>query len=78
MLTHPPRTFIADRVKRWTADEVKALREELHVTQEELARAVGVSFATLSRWENGHNLPSRLACDKLTELANGGSRGAGD
>lgn len=33
-------------------------REELGLSQAELARAVGVSAATLSRWENGGNVPS--------------------
>jgi len=45
-----------------TIDEIlKKLREELDITQEQLARDLNVSFATLNRWENSHTKPSRLA-----------------
>ncbi|MDY6392383.1 MAG: helix-turn-helix transcriptional regulator [Bacilli bacterium] len=37
---------------------IKALRENLLVTQTELANMLGVSFATVNRWENGHFEPS--------------------
>jgi len=42
-------------------DEVKAVRSALNITQEELAHALGVSFATVNRWENGKTSPSKLA-----------------
>ena len=49
-----------------TLDEIiKEVRKELNVTQEQLARDLNVSFATLSRWENNHNVPSRLARMRL-------------
>ncbi len=32
---------------------VKELRERLHLTQEAMAESLGVSFATVNRWENG-------------------------
>lgn len=35
-----------------TADVVKELRARLHLTQEAFARMLGVSFATVNRWEN--------------------------
>lgn len=41
--------------------KVKAVREQLSISQEDLAREVGVSFATLNRWENGKTNPSKLA-----------------
>ena len=31
------------------------------LSQEELAHALGVSFATVNRWENGRTAPSKLA-----------------
>lgn len=43
------------------ADKVKHVREMLKLSQEELARELGVSFATINRWENGSYNPSRLA-----------------
>jgi putative transcriptional regulator len=42
-------------------DQVKAVRAALNLSQEELAHALGVSFATVNRWENGKTSPSRLA-----------------
>lgn len=43
------------------ADKVKYVREKLKISQEELAHELGVSFATINRWENGSYNPSRLA-----------------
>ncbi len=40
---------------------IRRLRRQTGVTQEELARALGVSFATVNRWENGHTHPSPAA-----------------
>jgi len=36
-----------------TPDEVRALREQMGMTQEELAREMGVTEFTVWRWENG-------------------------
>lgn len=43
------------------AEKVKFVRSELRLSQEDLARELGVSFATINRWENGSYNPSRLA-----------------
>ncbi|VGO17507.1 hypothetical protein PDESU_06103 [Pontiella desulfatans] len=43
------------------SEEVKAVRSALHLSQEELAHALGVSFATVNRWENEKTKPSKLA-----------------
>jgi len=50
------------------AAEIKALREALGLSQEQLARDLGVSFTTVSRWEQGHTKPSPLAIVKLKEI----------
>lgn len=42
-------------------ETVKAVRRQLALSQEELAHALGVSFATVNRWENGKTVPSKLA-----------------
>ena len=34
-------------------ETVKEVRRQLALSQEELAQALGVSFATVNRWENG-------------------------
>ena len=51
------------------ADELKKLRQQRGWSQEDLARALGVSFATVNRWENGKTKPSRLAVEKITAVA---------
>lgn len=43
------------------AEQVKYVRTELKLSQERLAQILGVSFATINRWENGNYNPSRLA-----------------
>lgn len=43
------------------AEKVKFVRTKLNLSQEELAHKLGVSFATINRWEKGSYNPSRLA-----------------
>ena len=40
---------------------VTVMRQQLALSQEDLARLLGVSHATVQRWEHGHHLPSKLA-----------------
>jgi putative transcriptional regulator len=40
---------------------VKEARRQLGISQEELAHELGVSFATINRWENGKTTPFKLA-----------------
>ena len=40
---------------------LKAIRVELNISQETLARDLNVSYASLNRWENKKTKPSRLA-----------------
>jgi len=47
---------------------VKELRERLHLTQEAMAETLGVSFATVNRWENGWTAPSKLALRQIDLL----------
>ena len=49
-----------DAEKRF-ADVFKDVRSQLGLSQEELAHKLGVSFATVNRWENEKASPSRLA-----------------
>ena len=45
---------------------VKEVRRQLSISQEDLARElVGVSYATVNRWENGQARPSKLARAQL-------------
>ena len=47
---------------------VKDLRERLGLTQTRMAERVGVSFATVNRWENGQSRPVRLAWRRIVDL----------
>jgi len=48
---------------------IRSWRCRLGMTQEELARARGVTLSTFTRWENGRVLPSRLAWRELKEFS---------
>ena len=39
---------------------VKLVRDKMNMSQEDLARALSVSFATINRWENGKTHPNKL------------------
>ena len=47
-------------------NKIKTLRENVKLTQVELAIALSVKQASVSRWENGDSMPR---ADKLPELA---------
>lgn len=47
---------------------VKALRQRLGLTQEQFAHHLGVTFASVNRWENGQVKPSPLARQQLEAL----------
>ena len=40
---------------------LRAVRAAQNLTQEQLAERLGVSFATVNRWEGGGNRPQRAA-----------------
>lgn len=52
---------------------IKKIRSNLFLTQEELASLIGVSFASINRWENGHHEPTMKAKRKLAELCRNSS-----
>ena len=43
------------------SEKIKFVRDKLQLSQEDLAHALGVSFATINRWENGKTKPIRIA-----------------
>lgn len=55
---------------------IRALRQEMKLTQEQFAGMVGVVFTTVNRWEKGHAHPSPMAMKiiamKLDELGEQG------
>src|SRR5688500_1365047 len=59
------------------ASLVRSIRVARGLTQEGLARELGVSFATINGWENGRHQPMPALQKKLVELAGQRSLGAG-
>ena len=49
---------------------IKDSRDRRELTQEQFAELVGVSFATVNRWENGQSRPNNLAWQRIVELDN--------
>ena len=47
---------------------VKSVREIKGYSQEQLARELDVSFATINRWENGKTEQSRLALKNFIDF----------
>lgn len=45
-----------------------ALRKKYHMTQEEVAEAVGVSRQAIAKWEKGESIPDLRNCITLGEL----------
>lgn len=42
-------------------EKIKIVREKLGISQERLAKELGVSFATVNRWESGKFMPNYKA-----------------
>ena len=50
------------------SSRVRSIRERLDLTQVQLAERIGISFATVNRWENGQTKPARLAWRQILDL----------
>ena len=48
---------------------LRSIRSKLNLTQDQLAERIGVSFATINRWEGGSNVPQKAAQDAIVALA---------
>ena len=57
------------------AARLRLLRARLGLSQEQLARRLSVSFATVNRWETGRSQPSARARAAIAELEASASRG---
>ncbi len=52
-----------------SATTLRAIRDSLNLTQEQLGERLGVSTATVNRWEGGLNTPQRAAQAAIAALA---------
>ncbi len=50
------------------SDAILKLRFKLNLSQQAMANYLGVSFASISRWERGKYEPTKLAKIKIDEL----------
>lgn len=48
---------------------IRQIRQQLGMTQEEFAHALGITVGTVNRWENGRFRPSKLAKATILEFA---------
>ena len=51
-----------------SSDIIKEIRSLLNMSQSELADKIGVSFATVNRWEKGRCEPSQIAVNAIKNL----------
>jgi len=52
--------------------ELASYRLENKLSQEKLARTLGVSFATVNRWLKGHSRPNQIQTFQIKKLLKGG------
>ena len=52
------------------AQLVRELRHTMQLSQEKFADELGMTFATINRWENGRATPSPLALKQIDMLLN--------
>jgi DNA-binding transcriptional regulator YiaG len=64
-----PRQADAAASEEQLSAVIRYLRQQLGMTQEELAQALGITVGTVSRWEKGRFRPSRLARALILEFA---------
>ena len=65
-----PRTYVRrSQIGRVEFDNerIRRLRQEMNMTQESFAHEIGVTFATVNRWENGRTTPNKV-CQKVLTL----------
>ena len=61
-----------------TAEQVKNLRKQLGLSQEAFAERLGVSFATVNRWENGKAKPHKGRIAQMEAMVSGPTAGESD
>lgn len=65
MIYHMIYIFVVQEI---SVSGIKSIRVQLGLTQEQFAQKLGVSWATVNRWERHKSNPSPLALQKLRRL----------
>ena len=66
-----PRTYVRRRIGdtgKFDRNRIRELRLSLNLTQENFAHEIGVTFATVNRWENGRTTPNKVAQKVLQQM----------
>lgn len=50
------------------SDSIKYLRKKSLMSQERFAKALGVSYSTVNRWENGKTKPNYITLQLIDEF----------
>ncbi len=58
--------------------KIRELRGKLALSQERFAELLGVSFATVNRWENGQSRPAKLAWMQILKVERDGAIQTGE
>lgn len=66
---------VAPEVPTDYSARIRRLRDRIGLTQVEFAQRIGVSFATVNRWENGQTAPSPLSWQQVQRLDDDGGSG---
>ena len=64
-------TYVIEPVKKYSNEEIRAIRNNAHMTQTVFADYMGVSKKTVEAWECGRIHPSGPACRLMYILALG-------
>jgi len=66
--------IILEYNKAMNSENIKSLRLKLGYSQKEFAATLGVSFATVNRWENGKAKPQRDRIERMQSLLKRGKQ----
>lgn len=66
-MTRQTRSLQETRVARIIGNNIRAVRREIGISQEELARWVGLSVRSISSYESGINSPSAYNLARISQ-----------
>lgn len=54
--------------KVMSPEQIKTMRQDMKLSQEDFAHKLGVTYGTVNRWENGGYKPSKMAIQRIKEV----------
>ena len=52
------------------SEAIIKIRSDLRISQQELAKLLMVSYASVNRWENGKHIPNKMTLRVITDFCN--------